>query len=151
MSFEDDLKAVQTVEKPFADVPVMVNGNLHTFRFTQMEGADWAAEADKYPIRPGVMIDQRYGYNLRALIKGIAPKCGARLVDGELVELRVDPPAAKGDRKPRVDEWAMLFKAINGFDFQRVSDAIWSLNEWLPQQAVEAAKKALDDSAKNSN
>jgi len=149
MTFEDDLAAVQSVERPWADVPVMINNHLHMFRFVQMDGAEWAAEADKHPARPGVGIDERYGYNLRSLIKGAAPLCGFRLVDGVPVALRVDP-IVKGSKAARVDEWASVWKAISGHDFQRVTDAIWSLNEYLPQKAVEAAKKALDDSVKNS-
>ncbi len=35
-----------------------------------------------------------------------------------------------------------LFRALSGHDFKRVTDAIWSLNEYGPQQQIEAAGKS---------
>jgi hypothetical protein len=145
VSFLDDLAAQAAAEPDTADVPVLVNGHLYTLRFTQMDGLEWASEVDKYPARPFILIDARYGYNLRALVKGIAHKCGV-LLDGDTeVPLRTDPPGTKDG----VDQWGDLFKALDGSAVQRVCDAVWGLNEYAPAQAVEAAKKALSGSTKN--
>ena len=150
MSFEEDLAAAQDVEAPRIDVDVLVNKKLYTLRFRQMDGLEWASEVDRHPARPGVMLDARYGYNLRSLVKGAAPKCGVR-VDGDAeLPLRVDP-FVKGSQTARVDEWALVLKAISGHDFQRITDAIWALNEKFPEDAVKAAKKALSDSLGNSD
>jgi hypothetical protein len=136
MSFEDDMKAAIAAPKPHLDVDVTVNGNLHTLRFVQMDPLEWASEADRHPARPGVMIDSRYGYNLRSLVKAVAPQTGSLFDDGE--------------SRP-IEDWPALLKLIAGNGFQRVTDAVWSLNEYLPEKAVEEAKKARANSAKTSN
>jgi hypothetical protein len=135
MSFEDDIKAAVAAPPPYLDVDVTVNGNLHTLRFEEMDPFEWASEADRHPARPGVMIDSRYGYNLRSLVKAVAPRTGS------LVE---------GDTTVPVKDWPALLKAIGGNGFQRVTDAVWSLNEYLRERAVDDAKKARANSAKTS-
>jgi len=130
MSFDDDLKAQAEAERPFEDVSVAVNKNLHTFRFRRMDGDEWANEVDKHPARPGVLVDMRYGYNIRSIVKAVAPKCGVRM-DGN-VETVMD-----------VEQWGKLFKALDGAAVARFGDAIWGLNEYGPAAEVEAAKKAL--------
>jgi hypothetical protein len=155
MSFEDDLAAAQTPEDKHIDVLVLINKKPYTLRFRPMDGLEWAAETDRHPARPGVLVDTRYGYNLRTLTRAAAPRSGVVVVDGEERTLRVDPIVQQlpGMPKPpaRVDEWADIFRAISGHEFQRITDAIWSLNEYGPQEAVEAAGKALADSANTSN
>jgi hypothetical protein len=151
MSFEDDLKAAAKAPVEYLDVDVLLNGNVHVFRFEQMNGADWSAEADRHPARPGVNIDSVYHYNLRSLVKAVAPMSGGRLVDGEIVKLRVDPIDPKNPKdKNRVDEWRDLFKRMDGSTFQRISNTIWALNQRYPDLAIEEAKKALAGSAKPS-
>lgn len=135
MSFEDDLKAQETAPVPSLDVDVLLNGNAHTLRFRRMNGMDWSAESDKHPIRPGVLIDMRYGYNLRALVKAVAPKTGVLVEDD--VEREIDE-----------EQWKSLFKALDGASTQRVCDTVWALNEYGPQQEIDAAKKARRSTAK---
>jgi hypothetical protein len=140
MSFQDDLNAQKSAAIPHRDVDVLLNGVLYLFRFKKMSGLDWASESDKYPARPGVLLDMRYGYNLRALTEGVAPLCGVRVDGDEEVPLIVE--TVSRENPDAVDEWADLFAGIDGSTFQRISDAIWDLNEYGPSQAVEAAKKA---------
>jgi hypothetical protein len=147
MSFEDDLKTQETAPIPFEDVDILLNGTLYVFRFKKMDAFEWAAQCDNYPARPTVLIDRAYGYNIRTMTMGVAPLCGVRLEGDTEVELRVDPPKTRG----RVDEWRSLFKAIDGDAFQRITDALFNLNQYGPQQAVEAAKKALTGSAAASS
>lgn len=127
MTFEDDLAAVQAAPAPFLDAEVTVNGSYYALRFVQMDPFDWAVEVDKHPARPGVALDKRYGYNLRSLVKAVAPATGSLVED---------------DKTVPVKDWPALLKAIGGHGFQRVTDAIWAVNEYLPEQAVVAAKKA---------
>lgn len=150
-SFEDDLAAAQTPEDEYTDVLVLINKKPHTLRFRPMDGLAWAAETDRHVPRPGVLIDTRYGYNIRTLTKGAAPQCGVRVVDGEEHELRVDPFDPDDPKAVRVNEWDQLFKALSGHDFKRITDAIWLLNEYGPQEAVKAAGKELADSANTSH
>ena len=141
MTFADDLKKAQAAKTPYQDVPVVLGGKLHTLRFKQMNGLAWAAETDKYPPRLETTIDTTYGYNIRDLTRGTAPMSGFRL-EGEQ-----EMPLAE-------HEWDALFEAITGHDFQKITDAIWALNEYDPQAAVakamEAQKKALARSSKGS-
>ena len=130
MSFEDDLKAQAEAERPHADVEVKLNQTLYTFRFRRMNGDEWANEIDKHPARPGVLVDMRYGYNLRSIVKAVAPKCGVRL-DGD-VETVMD-----------VEQWTQLFKVLDGAGVARVGDAIWGVNEYGPAAEGEAAKKTV--------
>jgi len=155
MSFEDDLAAAQTPEDKHIDVLVLINKKPHLLRFRPMDGLEWAAETDRHPARPGVLVDSRYGYNLRTLTRAAAARSGVLVVNGEERTLRVDPfiPQLPGEPAPpaRVDQWADLFRAISGHEFQRITDAIWTLNEYGPQEAVEAAGKALAGSANTSS
>lgn len=149
MSFSDDLKAAAG-PRDFVDVDIAINGNLHTLRFTALDGLTWANECDRHPIRPGVTLDAAYGYDLRALTVDVAPLCGMLLVDGIPTPLDVDPVNPQRPDAPRKDEWADLFAMIDGQTFRRIGDALWALNEYIPQQAVAAAKKAQAASRQSS-
>lgn len=128
-SFVDDLKAEFEAERPYRDVPVKLNGTLHTLRFTQMSGADWTSAGDQTVARPNVLIDVRYGYNIRALTYIAAPKSGKLLESGTLTDLTDD-------------QWRNLLKTIPGPSFNAIADALYVLNEYEPAEAVEALKKA---------
>lgn len=134
MSFADDLKAEKESETPSLDVPIKLNDTVYTLRFWQMDGLEWADHTDRAPARPGVLLDMRYGYNLRALVPPVAVKSG-RLVDGDdLVELDEE-------------QWRAIFKGI-GSNFTRIGDAIFFLNEQQPDEVVERLKKAFEDASK---
>jgi len=154
MSFSDDLQAAKNAAVPFADVNVMLAGNLHTLRFRQMNGLDWNDAVDRHPLRPGVAYDSQYGYNLRTLTRYVARKCGARLVEGKEVPLRVDPIDPDDPDAERVDEWADLFAALTGHFEGKIGDAIYNLNEYQSHVAVSKAqeqlKKARTGSGKSS-
>ena len=135
MSFKDDLAAASAAPKDYADAEVTVNGTLYTLRFEQMDPVEWASEVDKHPARPNVLLDMRYGYFLRSLVKAVAPLTGKVLDGDEFVD---------------VEDWPALFKSIGGYGMQRVTDAIWAVNERGPEMAVEAAKKARAASEKSS-
>jgi hypothetical protein len=138
MSFDDDLETALNAEPDWTTVDVTLGGKLHTFRFDRMVGTLWAAETDKHPVRPGVLMDMRYGYNLRTLTQVVAPITGRR-VERDTLEKLSD------------EQWAKLFKALPGAHLERIADALFKLNEYLPALEVEAAKKALEaESASNS-
>jgi hypothetical protein len=139
MTFLDDLRAAQTAPRNYAEIPLLVNGTLHTMRVYRMDGFDWTAETDRHPMRPGVRIDEKYGYNFRTLTKSAAPQCAVLIVDHE-------------ERPVTEDEWEVFFAkgTLSGRDFAALTDAIWALNVRHPELAVEAAKKALTNSPKSS-
>lgn len=147
MGFLEDVAAAQAVERDHVDVEVLLNGNLHVLRVTQMGGLDWATEVDKHPARLGVMLDMRYGYNLRSVVKQAGYRCTQRLEDDEWVSFRVDDAKAPD----RVDEWADFIKVLPGSAVQRIGDALFALNEVNPAEAVEKAKKALRSSKGSSS
>lgn len=136
MSFAEDLLAETNAPKPFEDVQVLLNGHIHTIRFTQVDGDVWGEAVDLSPVRIGVPLDLRYGYNVRSVVGLIAPVSG-QLVDGdELADISEE-------------QWRSILKR-NGATTNAITSAIFGLNEHAPAEAVEAAKKALAaGSAKN--
>lgn len=138
MSFDDDLDAQIAAETQHVDVDVTLNKALRTIRVFAMDGLDWAAATDMFPARPDVPLDSVYGYNLRPLSKYLAPLCAKLLEDGKPVDLTVE----------QVDK---LFKALPGNQIMQLGDAMWTLNEYLPGEAVKALKKgSAAKSARNS-
>ncbi|MFJ3381912.1 hypothetical protein ACIPJ2_16055 [Curtobacterium sp. NPDC090217] len=153
MGFSEDLAAGKTKTASHEDVDVLINGSAHTLRFRPAGGMEWAEAVDRSPLRMDVALDRVYGYNLRSAVRHVAPQTGRLLVDGEEVPLRVDPFTEDMDDEAiaaRVDEWEDVFAQISGHDAQRITDAVWGLNERRPQLALEAAKKARGDSSKSS-
>lgn len=153
MGFSEDLAAGKTKTAAHEDVDVLIDGKAHTLRFRPAGGMEWADAVDHAPLRMDVALDRVYGYNLRAAVRRAAPQTGRLLVDGEETELRVDPITTDMDDEAlagRVDEWRDLFDQLSGYDAQRITDAVWGLNERRPQLAIEAAKKAQGGSRKSS-
>jgi hypothetical protein len=146
MGFKEDLAAAKSAPAVTEDVDVLLNGNRYTLRFRQVSGREWAYAVDQSPVRPTVALDLQYGYNIRMAVGLIAPTSGTLLDGDSVLELTVDHEA-----KPPVNEWADLLDSLSGFDFQRVTDVVWRLNEYEPQEALKAAKKARRGSGKNSN
>lgn len=151
MSFKDDLKAAREIPRDHEDVDVVLNGNIHTLRFTASDPAVWAEAMDKNPPRPGIAIDM-YGFNLRGTVRTLAPSAGALMVDGKPQKLQVDPidPSNRNDPN-RVDEWADLLGTLSGRYIQKIGDAIFRLNVFAVDQELEKAKKKLKRSARISN
>lgn len=143
VSFSELLKSAKAAkqEPVSATVEVTVGAELVTLKFRELPGVDWVNLTREYPVRPGVVIDRRYGYDLDAVCKAAAETSGVLVQGGEEVTLQVDP-VVPGSRKPRVNEWADLFEVLSGPDTARVVDAIWALNEYNPAQRTEALKKA---------
>lgn len=141
MTFADDLKKAKAAKTPHEDVPVLIAGTLHTLRFSQMDGLEWAAETDRHPIRQDVAVDGQFGYNVRTLTVAVALASGARMEGAQAVPLSEE-------------EWQETFAAISGAEFQAITDAIWGLNEMNPRlavaRAVDMAKKARARSPKAS-
>lgn len=138
MTFSDLLSAAKTAERESRSVDVTVAGELLELTFTELPGMDWASITAKHPPRTNAPVDLRYGYNVHGVCADAAAVNGTIVQAGESVEV-----------KP--EEWAELVGVLSGHDLNRVCDAIFLLNEWLPQQRVAAAKKALKGSSKKSS
>ncbi|WIE54229.1 hypothetical protein [Curtobacterium sp. MCBD17_003] len=147
MGFAEDLEAAKTSPAPTDDVDVQLNGKTYTLRFRKVSGPEWADAVDHSPARLGVAMDSFYGYNLRAAVLYIAPRSGVLLEDDNEVPLLVD----LSDPKKPVNQWDDLLTALGGYDFQRVTDTVYSLNEKSPAEVLDAAKKALGGSGKSSS
>lgn len=148
MSFEDDLKAQLEAERDTVDVPFTLNDNPYLLRFTQLDSWIWAAEADRHPMRPDVTLDRTFGYNMRSLVRAIAPTCGQLFREGEPVELHI-----LRDDKGNViqDDWDALFRAMSPAAVQNMCTSVFSLHESESiNTVVEQAKKLLAPAAKNS-
>lgn len=141
MTLDEDLDAALTNKNDdpeWADVEVVLNGKHRVLRFTQMDGLAWADFAAQCPPNMKSPTDTGFGYNMRAMTLLAAPASGVLRDNGEDV--------------PLTDEqWTKFFRAASGRDHRAIGNALFSLNEWLPSQAVVEAKKAsAAESAKNS-
>ena len=105
------------------------NDALVTLRFTRMSGRAWAELTSKHPVRVDVPIDRRYGYNYDAACEAAAVVTGVR-VDGDSLE-----PISE-------EEWRDLFDVLSGNEVGLIRDAVWSLNEFDPQQRLDALVKS---------
>lgn len=104
--------------------------SLVTFRFRRLSGLEWGEITARCPVRLGVDIDMRYGYNMHAATIMAAPKCGVR-IDGDA-------------EVPVTDEqWRDLFEMISGYEMTQILDAIYELNEYGPAARIAALKKVL--------
>jgi hypothetical protein len=130
MSFDEDLDSQLATERDTAEVDVIVAGKLQTFRFTEMDGLEWADLTDRCPPRADAAVDRGYGFNIRAVTALAAPKCG-QMRDGDAwVDLTEE-------------QWTKLFRGQKGAQVRAIGDALFELNQWGPGQAVLAARKAL--------
>lgn len=136
MSFDDDLKAQLEAEKETVEVPFTLNANPYVLKFTALDPWEWAEAGDHFPPRPGVALDRNFGYNMRDLVRSVAPRTGQLLRDGE--------PYA-------VEDWDALFKALSPAAVQRVCSAVFALHESETLNAVVSrAKKARAGTAQSS-
>jgi hypothetical protein len=107
-----------------------------TIRITRLPGRDWSVLTSKCPVRPDVPIDTHYGYNYDAVCEAAAryrsPSSGStyahRIEDGEPVEIADD-------------EWSDLFDVLPGSEIAKIRDAVWELNEYEPQERLNALVK----------
>lgn len=127
MSFDDLISA--PVVRDSQTVQVAISGELVTFKFTASPPELWTEATASSPLRAAVPLDRNYGYNLHGACVLIAPYAGVRL---------------EGDAEIPLTEnqWTMVFERLSGHDFARIVDAIWTLNEYGPQQLVSSLKKA---------
>lgn len=111
-------------------VEVLVNQTVVTLRFSEMAAKDWADVIAVNPQRLGSPIDRQFGYNYDGAAITASPKCGVR-VEGD------------SESKMTAEQWEKLFGVIAGHDFQKITNAVWSLNEISPMRRLAEAKKKL--------
>lgn len=136
MTFAEDLAAAKSAKRPHLDVSVELNGRRHKFRFTQMDGSEYAQETLRHPPDLSIPLHRQYGYDLHSLSRAVAPRCGRRIEGKDEVELSSE-------------EWADLFSVADGGAQEEIANSIFQLNEFASAKAVAAAKKVLDGSALN--
>jgi hypothetical protein len=108
---------------------MLSSATVDKFRFYRMDGLKWAALIAEHPPRTHVALDLRYGFNLHEVTPVAVVSCG-RLLDGEN---EVSLPK---------EQWNDLLTVLSGHEVERIADALFVLNEWDPERAVQRAKKA---------
>lgn len=119
----------RTAEPVTETVDVLVGVEVWSLRFSEMDALEWANVIALNPQRPGSNIDRQFGYNYDGAAMTAAPLSGVR-VDGETV------------LKLSESQWVKVFRAISGHDFEKLSNAVWGLNEIQPMRRLAEAKKA---------
>lgn len=129
-TFQERVAAAKAAPKPKSDpVYAVIQGELSEFVFYRADSAEWAEVTSRHPARPKTLIDLRYGYNFHAVCKEIAPSTGRLLEGGD--ETVLDATS-----------WKDILEVISGSEFAAITDAIWALNEYDPEQRVKQLKKA---------
>jgi len=116
------------VQAEIDDLQDEVDKSLITLRFTRLDGEKWADLTSANPMRLGVALDRHYGYNFDAVSVAAAQMSGVR-VDED------------GDHELTDEQWERLLKLLSGYDRKLIRDAVWTLNEYGPQQLVDALVK----------
>ena len=132
MGFKEDLAAakahvadrVKTVP-----IPVVVNEKLHEVVFYRASTSDWAGATIKHPPRQNVGLDIKYGYNLTATTREVAPKYARILEAGAEVELSAE-------------EWADFWEVMPPAAARTIEANVWHIHEHEAEQEIERAKKA---------
>lgn len=135
-AFSDDLAAAKKADRETLVITLMVNSKPYKFRFTQMDGVEYAVETLKHPFRPDVPLDREYGYNLNSLSQAIAPRCAVRLEGDDEIEMSAE-------------EWADLFSVMDGGGVQAIANTVFTLNQFASAKVVESVKKVLDGLQQN--
>lgn len=104
--------------------------SLVTLKFTRLDARIWSALTDASPMRVDVPLDRNYGYNFDAVSEAAARRSGVRLDDD-------------GEHELTEQQWDRLFKVLSGHDRGQIRDIVWTLNEYAPQQHVEALVKGF--------
>lgn len=137
MTFAEDLAAAKAAGRRTLDVPVTINETRYKFRFSQMDGAEYAAETLRHAPDFSVPLHRQYGYDLNSLSRAVTPRC-AVLLDGD------------NEVPLSAEEWADLFAVADGGAQEEIANTVFTLNEFATARAVELAKKVLDGSVLNS-
>ena len=115
-------------------------GTYWTFRFVQLPGQDWAEIIARHPPRPDVPIDRRYGYNYHGAAKQAAEANGAVVVREPAEEENAEDVETLERLDP--EQWHDLWTTLSGHEVEKIASAVWDLNEYGPQQKLDAAGKA---------
>lgn len=101
---------------------------LVTIRFTRMEGGKWTRLVSANPMRLGIAIDERYGYDYDTVSELAARETGRRIDDD-------------GEHEITPEQWDRLMPRLSGHDVGLIRNAVWVLNEWEPAQHIDALVK----------
>lgn len=126
----DEAVEARSAKPETETVDVLINGTVVTLRFSEMSSLDWANVIAVNPQRLGSPIDRQFGYNYDGAAITASPTCGVR-VEGD------------SESKMTAEQWEKLFKVMAGHDFQKITNAIWALNEISPMRRLAEAKKKL--------
>lgn len=106
--------------------------------FERLPGDLWADLTARNPMRVDSAIDREFGYN----VDGATFSACLAERGGHAFAWRIDDDGSTATLSD--DEWqALLFGGVlSGHDVENIRDAVFTLNEWEPQQKLDAAKKA---------
>jgi hypothetical protein len=102
--------------------------SLITLKFTRLEGQIWALLTSAFPMRIDVALDRHYGYDYDAVTEAAARRSGVRVDDD-------------GEHPLTDEQWQRLWKILSGHDVGQIRDAVWTLNEYEPEQHIDALVK----------
>lgn len=112
------------------DVAALLGEHLVTIRFRAIDPEEWARRTYESTPQPDVEKDQTFKYNVREVAKDVAQISGY-IVDEDAPEEFI--PAAT---------WAELWPVLSGPTKVDIFNAVFILNQGMPQMRTLEAKKA---------
>lgn len=106
-----------------------------TIRVFRMPGRDWANLTSKCPARLDVPMDKHYGYNYDAVCEAALRY---REPSGEAFAFRLEDGEPVGISD---EEWSQLVSVLSGNEYAKLRDIVWELNEFEPEQRLQALVK----------
>ena len=93
-----------------------------------------------HPARPGVELDLGYGYNIDAVVHAAAKFEDKQNNPGVRYVFRLEDGAPVALTDQQIDD---LWVALSGHEVSEIRDAIFALNDYLPQIRLEALVKGF--------
>lgn len=124
----------QQIRDQIAAIEAEAAESIIVLRFTRMPADEWAEITARCPQRFEAPVDRIYGYNVHDAARAAAPASGVRLIaqaEGAPIEEALPD-----------EQWDELFEVMSGREFTNIVDAIFDLNDYTPQQRLDAARKA---------
>lgn len=143
LSTGDD-ETVVSLREQLDELDASVQDSLVTYRVFRLPGDVWAELVARNPVRVGVPIDQRYGYNYDAVCKQALQFVGA---DGFVYGGPLEDDAVTA---LDAAEWARTFKVLSGHEVTKLISDVWELNEYEKSQRIEALVKSFGAASRSA-
>jgi hypothetical protein len=126
----------EEIQERLDELAEQAEPSTETIRVYRLPGRDWAFLTSSCPPRVGVAVDKVYGYNVDAVIEASLRYRDPKTKATYAFRLEDEQPVEITDA-----EWTDLFSIISGREYGLLRDAVYMLNEYEPQERLNALVK----------